>query len=95
VALILSLLNMFVKPLLVAVSLPVTILKLGLFLIIINTAMLGLTAWIAGQMDDLRFDIDDFWAALVGAIIISIVSFVLGIFIDADKMARGLTKRVR
>jgi putative membrane protein len=95
VALILSLLNMFVKPLLVAISLPVTILTLGLFLIIINTAMLGLTAWIAGQMDDLRFDIDDFWAALVGAIIISIVSFVLGIFIDADKMARGLTRRVR
>ncbi len=95
VALILSLLNMLVKPLLVAVSLPITILTLGLFLIIINTAMLALTAWIAGQVDDLRFDIEDFWAALFGAIIISIVSFVLGLFIDPNKLARGLGRRMR
>lgn len=51
VALILGLLNVYIKPILVVLGLPALLMTLGLFLIIINTALLGLTAWIAGKFD--------------------------------------------
>jgi len=95
IALILGLLNVFIKPFLVYVSLPVTILTLGLFLIVINTALLGFTAWLAGKFDDIHFAIDDFGDAFLGAIIISLITFVLSQFINAERFARDLTRRVR
>ena len=88
VALILGLLNAFLKPLLVFGTFPALILTLGFALILINTALLALTAWIAGKFDSIRFDIDGFWAAFFGAIIISIVSFVLTQVINPQKVAR-------
>lgn len=89
VALILGLLNAFVRPLLVFGSLPALILTLGLFLIIINTALLALTAWIAGKFDSIHFSIDGFWSAVGGAVIISIVSFLITRFINPKKLARN------
>ena len=50
------------------------ILTFGLFIVVINAAMLGLTAWISGQLD-LSFHVDDFGSAVFGALIISFVSF--------------------
>lgn len=91
VALILGLLNAYVKPLMVLFGLPVLVMTLGLFLIIINTALLGLTAWIAGKFDSIRFAIDGFWDALFGAIIISIVSWLLTMLINPGKIARRVT----
>ncbi len=88
VALILGLLNAFLKPLLVFGTFPLLILTMGLALILINTLLLALTAWIAGKFDSIHFAIDDFWAALFGAIIISIVSFVLTQVINPEKVAR-------
>lgn len=89
VALILGLLNAVLRPVLFWVSLPVTVLTLGLFVLVLNTAMLALTAWIAGKFDSIHFSIDGFWDAFFGALIISLVSWVLGWFVNADKVARN------
>ena len=91
VALILGLLNVFVKPLLVLIGFPAIVMTLGLFLIIINTELLGLCAWIAGKFDSIHFAIDGFWDALWGAIIISIVSWVLNMILNPAKLARRMT----
>jgi len=88
VALILGLLNALVKPILLMVSLPLTILTLGLFVLVLNAAILGLTAWIAGQFDNILFDIDGFLDAFLGALIITVVSWVLSQFVDAGKISR-------
>ncbi|MBI2766721.1 MAG: phage holin family protein [Chloroflexi bacterium] len=94
VALILGLLNALVKPALFWVSLPLTVLTLGLFLLVLNTGMLALTAWIAGKFDSINFTIDGFWDAFWGAVIISVVSWVLGWFIDPNKVARDLRRPI-
>ena len=88
VALILGLLNALVKPILLVLSFPLTILTLGLFVLVLNAAMLGLTAWIAGKFDNILFDIDGFLDAFLGALIITVVTWVLSRFIDAGKMGR-------
>jgi len=56
------------------------LLTLGLFLIVINACMLLLTSWLAGLFD-LGWHVDGFWTALIGGIIISIVSFILNVFL--------------
>lgn len=89
VALILGLLNASIKPILFFLSLPVTIVTFGLFLIVLNALMLWLTDWIAGFFDDLQFAVQDFWwDAILGAIVISIVTWVFGLFINPEKVAR-------
>lgn len=80
VALIFGLVNALVRPLLTVLTCPLMVLTLGLFTFVINALMLALTGWIAQQMN-LGFTVDGFWAALVGSIVISIVSFVLTLFV--------------
>jgi putative membrane protein len=92
VALILGLLNAILRPLLFLISLPLTVLTLGFFVLILNTAMLALTAYIAGKFSSLQFSIDGFWAAFFGALIISIVTWVLGWFVNADRIARSFSR---
>jgi len=72
VALVFGLLNAFLKPILKLFSLPLLIVTLGLFAIIINVAVLGITA---ALMDN--FSIDGFWPALLASLVISIVSAIL------------------
>lgn len=79
VALIFGLVNTFIKPILKVLSLPVIVLSLGLFAVVINAAMLGLTAAIT---DDLA--VADFWSAVLGAIVISVVSAVLNVIVKDD-----------
>lgn len=88
VALILGLLNAYLKPLLVLSALPGIVLSLGLLLILINTLLLAITAWIAGKVNGIAFSIDGFWSAFFGAIIISLVSFLLTRFINPGRVAR-------
>ncbi|MFZ3498885.1 phage holin family protein [Streptomyces sp. 5.8] len=77
VALIFGLVNLIVKPVVKLLSLPLFVLTLGLFTIVVNAAMLLLTSWLAEQFD-LSFHVNDFfWSAIVGALIISIVSWAL------------------
>jgi len=80
VALIFGVLNAIVKPIFALVTIPLLLLTLGLFLIVINACMLLLTSWLAGLFD-LGWHVDGFWTAVIGAIIISIVSFVLNVFL--------------
>jgi putative membrane protein len=76
VALIFGLVNAVIRPILILLSLPLEIITLGLFIFVINAFMLLLTSWIA-QALGLGFRVDKFLAALLGALIISVVSFVL------------------
>ena len=73
VALILGLVTVFVEPVVKIFSLPFIVLTIGLFLLVINALMLLLTDWIAGQAD-LGFHVDGFWTALLGAVIITVVT---------------------
>lgn len=76
IGLIFGVVNAFVRPLVSILSLPITILTLGLFTIIINAAMLYLTSWLSG-FTPVHFTIDSFfWTAILAAIIISIISLV-------------------
>ena len=86
VAVIFGLVNALIRPIVKLFSLPLTILTLGLFTLVINTAMLLLTAWIAGDYlsIDGNFLTRLLWA-FVGSIIISIISTVLNwILPDGD-----------
>lgn len=77
-AIVLGLVNAVAKPVLEILTCPLIILTLGLFLLVLNAVMLGLAAWIAGALGA-DVHIDGFGAAFVGAIIISIVSWLLSI----------------
>jgi putative membrane protein len=70
-ALLLGVCNAFVKPILVILTLPITILSLGIFLLVINAAMLALVAWMLPG-----FTIASFGAALIGAIVVSITGLI-------------------
>jgi len=72
-AAIFAIVNMLLKPLSMLVSCCLIVATFGLFVLIINTALLGATAWVAGQLG-LDFTVDSFWSAFFGAIIISLVS---------------------
>ena len=89
IGLIFGLVNAIVKPLVKLVSFPLYILTLGLFTLVVNALMLWLTAWITGHTDwGLR--VDTFGTAVLGAIIVSVVSLVLGVGLPGGRGgARG------
>jgi len=86
VAIIFGLVNAFVRPILRLLTLPLVVLTLGLFLLVLNALMLLLTEWIAKQFD-LAFQVDGFWSAVLGALIVTIVSFLISIVLP-DKYER-------
>ena len=69
VAVVLGLINVFLKPLLFIITLPINIITLGLFSLIINAFLL----WLAGYVSP-GFEVDGFWSALFGSIILSVLS---------------------
>ena len=77
-ALFLALVNACVKPVVKVLSLPATILSLGLFSFVINAFMLELAGYLARNITHAGILIDGFGAALLGSIVISIVSSILG-----------------
>ena len=82
VGLILGIVSSFVKPIVTILSIPFIIVTLGLFLWIINALMLQLTGWLAGQLD-VNFVVDDFfWAALLGALVITIVNWAVSFVVN-------------
>ena len=93
VALILGLLNLYLRPLLFWITIPVTIVTLGLFLIILNAILLGVADWVANIDSDIHFSVDGVGAAILGAIIISFVSFVIGRFVNPNRIARNVSGR--
>lgn len=87
VAAIIAVVNSFVKPILATLTGCLIVLTLGLFLLVINALMLMLAAWIAGTIG-LGFQVDGFWAALFGSIIISLVTMLLsGLIPDRRRTA--------
>ena len=84
VALILSLINMSIKPILQVLSIPITVFTLGIFYLIVNTLMLYLAAWIANGLFGAGFEIATFGSGFVAAIVISIVSVILNGIIDPN-----------
>jgi putative membrane protein len=86
VALILGLVNALVRPLLVWLSCGVIALTLGLFIFVINALMLMLTAWIAGGLG-LAFHVDGFIPALLGSLVISVLSIVASLVLP-DRRGR-------
>jgi putative membrane protein len=70
-ALILGVLNTIVRPILVLLTLPLTVVTLGLFLIVLNAFMLEITAWLVAG-----FKIDGFGWAMVGAVVLALVSLI-------------------
>jgi putative membrane protein len=81
VALILSLINSFVRPILTILSIPFIIVTLGLFLLVINAGMLLLTDWLADALD-IGFRVTGFWPAVGGAIVITVVTWILDGFVE-------------
>ena len=76
-ALILSVVNLVIRPILKFFSFPLTVLTLGLFLLIINAVTFWLSSWIAVQYFEVGFHVNDFMSAFWGALIVSVVSGVL------------------
>src|SRR5690606_11199706 len=85
VAAILGLLNLYLRPVLILLSLPFTLITLGLFVVVINALLLGITDWVAGIVG-LDFAVDSVGAALLGAIVISLVNMLLTLFLRPAKV---------
>jgi putative membrane protein len=78
VAVIFGLINAIVRPIVRLITLPLFVLTLGLFTFVVNALMLLLTSWVSDRLD-LPFEVDGFWAAFFGALVISVVSFVINV----------------
>jgi putative membrane protein len=83
-AVILGLVNAIVRPLLKLLSCPLIILTLGLFVLVINGITLWLASAIAVQWFHVGFYVDGFWAAFLGALIVSVVSVILNALVSED-----------
>ena len=79
-ALVFTLVNWLIRPIVILLALPAVVLTFGLALILINTFMLYLTDWIVPS-----FETGSFWWTLVAAIIVSIVNLILGLLIKPDE----------
>ncbi len=85
VAAIFGLVNALIRPIVMVFSCPLLILTLGLFTLIINAAMLSLTAWISNEVFNLGFIVKNPWAAVLGALVVSVVSFFLTLVLQEPR----------
>ncbi|MEU5388987.1 phage holin family protein [Kitasatospora cineracea] len=83
VALVFGVINFLIKPLVKLFSLPLFFLTLGLITFVINALMLWLTSWASDKLS-LDFHVEGFWSALLGALIISLVSWGLNLALKED-----------
>ena len=80
VALFLAALNASLKPILHVLSLPISVLTLGIFALVINTCVLYIAGWLANGIFQVGFSMSSFGAAFVASIVISIVSTIVSFF---------------
>ncbi|GAA2575438.1 phage holin family protein [Actinomadura fulvescens] len=80
VAVIFGVVNAFIKPVIKVLGCAFYVLTLGLFALVVNAALLMLTSWAAGKLS-LPFHVEWFWPAFWGAIIVSVVSWLLSLLI--------------
>ena len=83
-AMLLGLINVLLRPLLILLTLPVTFVTLGLFVLVIN----GLLFWFAGSVLK-GFDVSDFWAGLTGSLLYSALSFILSFMLRKKNSQQG------
>lgn len=86
VALVLGLVNAFIRPVISALSCGLIVLTLGLFTLVINGLMLWLASWITDELLGLEFHVDGFWSAVLGALIVSVVSIILSTFVGKKRL---------
>ena len=84
VALVFGLVNFLVKPVVKVLTFPLFILTLGLITLVVNALMLLLTSWLADKLD-LSFHVEGFWTAVLGGLIISVVSWALNVVLPDGK----------
>jgi putative membrane protein len=85
VSVIFGVINALIKPVMTILSLPVIVLTLGLFALIVNAAMLELTSWFAAQFG-LQFHVESFfWDAVIGAIVITIVTMLVNLVVPDNE----------
>lgn len=85
IALIFGVVNALVRPILMFLTCPLILFTLGIFILVINGIMLGLTTYIAGpDLLDMGLSSTGFWATFLGALVISIVSGVMNVLVKDD-----------
>ena len=89
-ALVLGVVNAIVRPIAVILTFPLTILSLGLFLLVVNAGMLGLTAWLLRG-----FHVADFGAALLASLVVSVTGWLGSMFIGPRGRFEVYTSRRR
>jgi putative membrane protein len=87
-AVLLGVVNAFVRPLAFILTLPLTVLSLGLFLLVLNAAMVGLVAWMVPG-----FEISGFWTAVGAALVVSLVSWAASSAIGSNGKVEVFTAR--
>ncbi len=90
-SLVLGILNAFIRPILMLWALPLLILTLGLFTLVINALVLYFVSFLLGRY----FQVDNFWAAFLGALVISIVSLLLNLLIGGGNSHVRFERRRR
>jgi len=81
---IIGFVNATVKPIITILTLPLTILSLGLFLLVVNAISLSLAGWLASAFD-IGFKVSGFWPPLFGSIVLSLVSGFIGKFVKLEQ----------
>jgi putative membrane protein len=83
-AVVIGFVNEVVRPIITLLTLPLSILTLGLFLFVVSAISLSLASWLAGVFA-IGFAINGFWPALFGSIVLSFVSGLIGRFVNFDR----------
>ena len=83
-ALVLSLVNVSLKPILKVLSMPITVITLGIFYLVLNALLLELAAWASTTVFGSGISVSGFGSAVFGSIVISIVSALVNSLIDKD-----------
>ena len=78
-AIMLGLVNAFIRPIALLLTLPITIVTLGLFMLVVNAAMFGFAAWMVDG-----FYVSGFWSAVFGSIVVSITATIASWYIGPD-----------
>ncbi len=84
-AVLLGLVNAVIRPILSLLSCGFIVLTMGLFMLVINAVSLWLASWMAVNWFGAGFYVNGFWAAFLGAIVVSVVSFLLSMFLPDKK----------
>jgi len=87
-ALVLGLINAVVRPILLFLTLPFTLVTLGLFIFLLNAFCLWLTSWLVKG-----FEVHGFWAAVLGALIVSVVRWIANAFLSDRGKVVAITRR--